>query len=260
MSDNDNKTIFETPAAPADKAPAEAAPSTPSDSGIPTEAASLVGPGKKYATVEQALKALAHSQVHITTLETDNKELRDKFQNLESRANNVDAVLAEIKEGKANSPATPEVSPEAITERVLDTLSERNKEAKQKDNLQSSSDLLVEKFGNKEKAQVALADKAKELGLEVTDLMRLAAKSPAAFLAYFDTAPNQSSPNPVGGVNTDALNIANRKSAIEPGTFAWYQSQRKEKGDKWYFSPAIVKQRTDSATSMGAEKFFGRAK
>ena len=35
---------------------------------IPTEAAELVGDGKKYSSVEDALKSVPHAQKHIQTL------------------------------------------------------------------------------------------------------------------------------------------------------------------------------------------------
>ena len=38
---------------------------------IPTEASELVGAGKKYQSVEDALKSVPHAQKHIQTLENE---------------------------------------------------------------------------------------------------------------------------------------------------------------------------------------------
>jgi uncharacterized protein YfcZ (UPF0381/DUF406 family) len=229
------------------------------DSGtaVPPEVANLVGPGKKYATIEAALKSILPAQVHIGTIEQDNADLRKKLEALEAERKNVDDVLAEIKGGQEKT-VTTESNPDSIAERVLDTLDKRKEATAATLNLQASSDALIAKFGSKEAAQKALTDKAESLGLTVPDLMHTAAKSPAAFLVYFDTKLEPRVPNPTGSVNTDALNVHGRGNQPAEGTYAWFQALRKVKGDNWYFSPPIAKQRTDSATKLGVDKFFGR--
>jgi len=246
--------IFEAPAA---VTTAVAPVTTDSGTTVPPEVANLVGPGKKYATIEAALKSILPAQTHIGTIEQDNAELRKKVATLEAERKGVEDVLAEIKGGQEKT-VTTESNPDSIAERVLDTLDKRKAEVSATQNLKASSDALVTKFGSKEAAQKALADKAEALGLTVPDLMRTAAKSPAAFLVYFDTKPTPGTPNPQGSVNTEALNLHGQGRQPTEGTYAWFQAQRKAKGDAWYFSPAVARQRTDSATKLGADVFFGR--
>lgn len=250
MSDND--TIFTAD-------PAAAAPVVKDTvSTVPPELENLVGPGKKYSTLELALKAIAPAQAHIAVLESDNAELRAKLVKLEASQKSVDDVLAAVKDGQAKQQETPVVDPDSITERVLDTLNQREATKTAEQNLKATSDELIKKFGTKEAAQTALADKAEALGLPVTDLMKVAAKSPAAFLVYFDIKPDLGTPSPTGSVNTAALTNQMRNAAVTEGTYEWFKAQRKLRGDKWYFSSEATKARTDAITKMGSDKFFGR--
>lgn len=251
MSDND--TIFEgkqeTPAAVSNT---DTAPT------VPPELANLVGPGKKYSTLELALKAIAPAQAHIAVLENDNSELRKKLEELEAQRKSVDDVLAAVKEGQGKQSETTNVDPDSIAEQVLDKLDKKEATRTATQNLKLSSDKLIEKFGTKEQAQKALADKAASLGLSVESLMEVASKSPTAFLVYFDTKPEQGTPNPTGSINTAALNVHALNANATEGTYEWFKAQRKAKGDKWYFSSETTKARMDAVTKMGADKFYGR--
>ena len=64
--------IFDTPKTPE---------GTPAPTGIklPDEALDLIGEGKKYGSVEAALKALPHAQKHIATLEAEAQALREQL-------------------------------------------------------------------------------------------------------------------------------------------------------------------------------------
>ena len=46
---------------------------------IPTELAEFVGEGKKYQTVEDALKSIPHAQSHIQKLEEEMKQAREEL-------------------------------------------------------------------------------------------------------------------------------------------------------------------------------------
>ena len=226
---------------------------------IPPELANIVGEGKKYASLADALNSIAPAQAHISVIEKDNSELRAKLAELEKASKSVDDVLSEIRESQVQSVETPAPSADSITDEVLVKLDERQAKQRATDNLQKTSDILTEKFGGEEKARKALADKAAELGLSVKDMMLVASKSVPAFLKYFDVTSTPNAPAPTGNINTDAL-YNQASSAPQPNTYEWFKAQRKEKGDAWYFSQAVVKQRTEAATKMGPDKFFGRTK
>ena len=46
---------------------------------IPPELAEFVGTGKKYASVAEVYKAFPHAQKHISTLEDENKQLKEEL-------------------------------------------------------------------------------------------------------------------------------------------------------------------------------------
>ena len=62
---------------------------------IPTEAVELVGEGKKYSSVEDALKSVPHAQKHIQTLESELATLKEEL----SKRKTTEELLDEIKSG-----------------------------------------------------------------------------------------------------------------------------------------------------------------
>src|SRR5690606_35996662 len=67
--------IYEAPDVPAD--PQLEQENQPTDAlQIPDEVLEFVGPGKKYATLADALKSVPNAQKHIQTLEDEMKQLR----------------------------------------------------------------------------------------------------------------------------------------------------------------------------------------
>jgi hypothetical protein len=212
----------------------------------------LIGEGKKYANLEAALKSIPHAQKHITQLEQETADLR-------ARKADVDEVLANMGRGSEQEDKTTSIDENTVADRVIAKLTAKEQEAAKATNLELASDKLASKVGGIEAAAKLIVEKAKELGLHPSDLQRIAEKSPTAFLAYFnETLPNTSDKMPMskGGINTEAL--TNSSARVEEGTYAWYSAQRKEKGDRWYFSEATTKQRTKDADRLGAAKFFGK--
>ena len=62
---------------------------------IPTEASELVGSGKKYTSVEDALKSVPHAQKHIQTLESELATLKEEL----TKRRTTEELLDEIKSG-----------------------------------------------------------------------------------------------------------------------------------------------------------------
>jgi hypothetical protein len=219
---------------------------------IPPEVAGLIGEGKKYATVEAALKSIAYAQEHIAKLESETADLR-------ARRVDVDEILANMGKGSAQVDTTSTIDENTVADRVIAKLSAKEQENAKASNLTLASDKLAQKAGSVDAAAILIVEKARELGLHPTDLQRIAEKSPTAFLAYFnETLPKTTDKMPMnkGGTNTEALK--SNGTRIEEGTYAWYSEQRKAKGDKWYFSEATTKARTKDADRLGNAKFFGK--
>lgn len=187
----------------------DAPPTPPSDQGAPPPPAivlpdsvkELVGEGKKYATVEKALEALAHAQTHIATIEQDNRTLREKVEGAMS-VEKVYETVQELLSKERPTGAAP--LDEASIASVLDRkLTEREQNARRAANVESVKQALAGKFGDKASEQFRA--KAEELGLSVQTLNELAATSPKAALEYFGVKPNSVPGRPSSTVNSEAL-------------------------------------------------------
>jgi hypothetical protein len=162
----------------------------------------------KYKTVQEALKALQHSQEYIPTLKQTKEELEARLLVAEAAAakvNTLEQTLLQLTQ-RSNEPTqtTPAgLTEEQIAELVNRTLSKTQQEAVQKQNLTTVVDVLKSKFG--EKAEQVFYDKAKELGLSVAEFNAMAAKTPKAVLSLVGATgtPNTSTPSP--GFNTDGF-------------------------------------------------------
>lgn len=169
---------------------------------LPDSVKDLVGPGKKYATVEKALEALTPSQTHIQKLEQELKELREGQQHgvdMETVYATVQDLLAKERETRV-APVVDESSLAGVVDRALTAAQQR---AQATQNVAVVKDELRKKFGDK--AGEAFKAKAEELGVGIAFLNDLAARSPKAVLEFFGGKPNASA-RTHSSINTEALN------------------------------------------------------
>lgn len=172
---------------------------------LPSEVAALVGAGKKYNSVEDALKALPHAQAHIARIEEENRALREKANQARAVEEVYEALMSRQPEAGATLPQP------VLDEQTLDTVLERKLEQKRQEelrlaNLNKVRESLTGKFG--EKAQEVFKTKAAELGVNEAFLTDLAAKSPVAAMELFGLAKKDApSPTaaPAGTINPQAL-------------------------------------------------------
>lgn len=158
--------------------------------------ADLVGEGKKYKTVEEAVKALAYAQNHISTLEGETAKLREA----QLKSKTMEDVMALL--GK--QPAAPEQKVEdddpskQTTEQSEDVeatvkrlLEQHTSQSTAQANHAQVVAAMKEKFGTK--AYDVWDQVEKELGIS---LEQMAQSSPAATLKLLgisgDTKPSQS--------------------------------------------------------------------
>lgn len=176
---------------------------------LPDNVKELVGPGKKYATVEKALEALVHSQNHISTLEQEQRLLREKAE----KALTTEQVYETMQEllRKERETLAPVSLDEATLSGVLDRkLEERDTAKVQKANVDAVTSALKEKYGDK--AQEVYDAKAKELGVGVGFLNSVSKQSAQAALELFGLKPKApSGPAHVrGSINTEGFNNVQR--------------------------------------------------
>lgn len=196
------ENLFGDPATP--EVPDNAGATTPT---LPDSVKELVGPGKKYASVDVALEALGHSQAHIARLEAEAKELREKADAAKSN-DEVYATVQELLKAERSTNAAGTLDEAAISGLLDRKLTERETKLVQDSNANAVREALVKKYGTKEKAQEVFDSKAKEYGVGVGFLSDLAKKSPKAALDLFGIKVGESTPlAPAsrGSVNTETL-------------------------------------------------------
>ena len=171
---------------------------------IPTEAVDFVGDGKKYNSIEDALKSVPHAQKHIQTLESELATLKEEL----TKRKTAEELLDELKSGiqqPENTTQSAGIDQDTITNLLNQTLENREKQAKAKSNADAVARKFVEKYGDK--AEEVYNKIAQESGLNVQQLNNLAASSPNVVLKLSGL---EGSSTPVGksssSVNTEALN------------------------------------------------------
>ena len=185
----------------------EVAPVTkPTEIVVPPELTEIVGEGKKYATVDDALKAVPHAQKHIKTLEEELAQIREDL----SKRKTTEELLAELKETGISPAPTPaakqEITPDQVAQLVTQALEQRQTEEARKVNVTKVTSAFTEAFGDK--AEENFINIAKEAGLSIANLNSLAATSPIAVLKLAGLVNKQQPSNithPKGSVNTEAF-------------------------------------------------------
>lgn len=183
----------------------------------------LVGEGKKFATVEDALKGKIEADEFIGQLKNENKELRTLLgtaMTAEERAATVQTILSKLNAGASNTPGTTpgaqgkgadgNQSVKALTADDARKLFLEMEQAKKADeNIRAVEETLVAKFGDKTKVEQAIAQRAVELGVTEGVLKSLAATSPKAYLRMMgldqQTSMSGGSTASRSAVNTAAL-------------------------------------------------------
>ena len=190
---------------------AAAAPQTQQPS-LPEEVMALVGTGKKYATVEDALKSVPHAQTHIARLEQEMQSLRERAAQAKA-IDDVYEALTSRQQGEQQVTASAPIVDERFIDAVLERKLEEQKRAEEKRvNLSKVRESLTTKYG--EKAAEVFKKKAEELGINESFLTDLAAKSPVAALELFGANAKEkvATAVPSGSINPQAF-VQNQQPA-----------------------------------------------
>lgn len=173
------------------------------ESTIPPELIELVGAGKKYATVDAALKALPHSQSHISKLEAELAQLREEVNKRKTAQELLDEIKSGIPQGE--TPPTAGLNQDTVVQLVEKVISQKE----QKQAAQTNIGKVVSAFKDafQDKAEEQYNKLAQEAGLSVGELNRLAATSPMAVLKLAGVTKSNTVPNP-GKVSSDVNTIA----------------------------------------------------
>lgn len=170
---------------------------------IPTEALDFVGDGRKYSSVEDALKSVPHAQKHIQTLESELSQVKEEL----IKRRSAEELLEEIRSELTTEHTTQEVKfdESRLVQLVDQTLSLKEKQRAAEVNAIKVADKFTASFGDK--AQEVYNSLAKDSGMSVQELNALAARSPNAVLKLAGLLKSEGLPSkPSSSVNTESFN------------------------------------------------------
>lgn len=213
------------------------------------ELENLVGEGKKYATVEDALKSLPHKEQHISRIEQENADLRKK---LAEELAKVKDTLDELR-GQRDEPKDKksELDPDALAKLIDSRLTAKTEEQKRKENEAKVINTLVERYGSVKAAEEAYVKKATELGLGVETFNELSGRSPKAVLSYFGGSSEPSG----AGLTKPTVNTEAHIEGSDQRTYSYWEKWRKQNGNANYYSEKIQKMIDRDMKRLGS-KFF----
>lgn len=157
---------------------------------------------RTFNSSDEVVKKIQNADSHISTLESE-AAIKDRYiAELEAKVaagNRVDEVLEKIN-AVPNTGETPQVSTDELVakaaEGAVQVLSEQQRKDVEARNMDTSMRIAEEVYGTNYKAKVA--DKAAELGMDISEVDRLAKKSPEGFKKMFgltETKPATPAPS-----------------------------------------------------------------
>jgi hypothetical protein len=214
---------------------------------VPDEVREMIGEGKKYKTLEDALKSIPHAQSHISNLEKEMAEMREDL-NKRLSAEEVLKKIQERDKAPKEENTTPPMDTDTLRNLVKDTYKEMTAEEKASANIRLVDEKMKEAYG--EKAVNVLQKKAAELGVTVDFLASTAATSPAGFFKLVgleNTKANPVNQERRGSVNTEVMDTGTQ---AEQYSYKWFQKMRKE-NPREYYTPSVQKLMHQKANELG---------
>lgn len=210
----------------------------------------LVGEDKKYRSVEDLAKSRIHADEHITNIEKENAELREKVKDFQMQESLFERLKAEVTkpseieeviptkqeqpEEKAKSSQEDEtLKDESLEEKVMQVVKNLHMQEMSSQNVKEVEAFMTETFGDK--AVSILMAKAQELGVSTEFLSDVAARSPKAFKDLFGIKASDKREIPAHTPNKENIEVTRE---IEKGdSLSSSLARRKQIGDRDYFSP-----------------------
>ena len=199
------QNIFTTTATPVAIEPVVSPPTT---STLSPEVSEFVGTGKKYASVEDALRSVPHAQKHISTIEAELAAVKEELV----KRRTAEDLLEELRSASnTQAPAQTgnNITTEEIAQIVQRTIGQNEAQTKATNNIEKVKNAFLTSFG--EKASDVYDKVARESGLSLTDLNKLATTSPNLILklAGIVEKTNLAPTKPSSTFNTETLNNTN---------------------------------------------------
>lgn len=176
---------------------------------------------QKYATLEDALKALQHSQEYIPQLKTQLTEKERQAVELQAKleqAGQLEDVVSRLTaqnktQAQEDKPLASGLSEEAVAKLVQQQLEQVRIQEQTASNTAQVQQALLARYGDKTKDVVA--QKAAELGLTPQELGVLSSQKPQMVLALFN-AQGSSGPKPTTSSVTIPSSYEPPKAELAP--------------------------------------------
>lgn len=196
----------------------------------------LVGEGKKYSDINALATAYVNSDSFIEQLKRDNAQLRAE-KDANQITPNADGNLEQ--QNQAPTPPNPAETPKPQTKDVdlrklvSEEIQNLDQSRRFENNVQEAANKMAEIYGSTQKAQEAVVQKARELGVSAEWLRDAAARSPQAFYATMGVNPgtppqNRETPAPHSDVKLNTNLNANTKN------YAYFEDMRKTNKSQYY--------------------------
>lgn len=167
---------------------------------------------QKYATLDEALKALKHAQEYIPELKATQAQKDKELEELRAKNAEIESLKEAVQKltqnrGNEDTPSKS-YSEEDIAKLVESQLSRKEKEALVKANQSTVAKALAGQYGDD--AEKLYNEKAVELGLSIESMNALAAQSPKAVLKMLGVSEQGAQRQPMfapsaPSVNSDAF-------------------------------------------------------
>jgi hypothetical protein len=217
----------------------------------------LVGEGRKYKDLDALAKGHLNADEHISRLETENRELREKAKTqatLDEAIAKLTATQSKPNDQGSNQPGTPPtLDASAVQKLVADTVTGLETARTKQVNLAQAEAALRSFYGDKAGEVLAKFAPTPE---ERAVLKQLGEVSPEKLVALLKPADKAMPPMQQGTVNGGAP--ANTDRAGDPGTKEYWDNMRRKEPAK-YYSQAMQLER-DKVARANPDKFLGRAK
>lgn len=166
---------------------------------------------QKYKTVEDAMVGLLNAQQYIPKLKEELETYKSQVSTFQSELEKVKHIEETVNNLLSNqqqqsTQSAPVIDENKIADIVGQTLSRREQEIQQKQNINIVVSEVAKKFG--EKSEEAFYGLAKEMGLSNVEMNALAAKSPKAVLTMLGintSATKPVQPSTASSVNSEAF-------------------------------------------------------
>lgn len=220
----------------------------------------LVGEGKKFADAQALAKGKYEADVYIENLKAELDNLRAEA----AAQKKIEELLAQRQATNQEPSPAPEahqpareagktLSEEDLVAKIRETLAAESSQNAIRSNVTAVAERLVAEYGDEDRANEVVRNKARELGVSVEFLQEVAAKSPKAFYAQLGltSEPNRSAAPTKSDINPAALHSQN---TVKEGTYSYYENMRKTNPALW--SSARIQNEIHTKALEKGDAFF----